>query len=76
MEVTGTVSLDYDKAGNRDWPSNLLDATAFLDISMQRGALTVKLECRISAKVCSAEDAAMRPGAFSEALADMIIINP
>jgi len=71
----GTVSLGYDKDGNRDWLSNLLDAKAFLDISMQRGALAVKLKCHISARVYSAEDADMLPGGFPEALADTIIIK-
>jgi len=35
----------------------------------------VKLECHISAGVCSAEDAAMCPGGFPEALGGMIIIK-
>jgi hypothetical protein len=42
---------------------------------IDRDRLTVKLECHISAKVCSAEDAAMRPGGFPEALADAIVIK-
>ena len=47
----------------------------FLDVPMQRGALTVKVECHISARVCSAEDVAMLPGVFAEALEDTIIIK-